>query len=280
MSYPTNHFIEIWSKGNSASQRSISSSVLEPYSLFATVAGDLYISSESSDPRVDRWTSSTAASVLVMTMCDPCNDIFVDTDNNLFCSMKDQHQVVMRSFGQRPNTYAIVAGTSVCGSTSDRLCDPVGIFVTTEGDLYVADCGNDRVQLFRSGELNATSVAGKKARGTIALNCPTAVLLDGGGYLFIVDQGNDRIVGSGLDGFRCVAGCSNSIWGNGADELDTPWSMAFDSHGNIFVVDTDNNRIQKFLLATNVCSKWDHITPSIVSFEMQSISFWDCTSLQ
>ena len=37
---------------------------------------------------------------------------------------------------------------------------PVGIFVTIDLDLYVADYSNNRVQLFRSGERNGTAVAG------------------------------------------------------------------------------------------------------------------------
>ena len=243
-----------WAKGDPASDRIISSSVSYPYSIFVTTTGDLFVSSGSSNPRVDRWTNNVKVSVPVMNTCSACYDIFVDTDDNLFCSMTDRHQVVMRAFGQRPNTYAIVAGKDISGSGSDLLNQPAGIFVTIVGDLYVADCGNDRVQLFRSGEFNATTLIGNGASGAIRLNYPTGVMVDGSGYLFIVDQGNNRIIGSGPDGFRCVAGC----WGGGASTyaLDTPRSMAFDSQGNIFVADTYNKRIQKFQLATNSCSKY------------------------
>ena len=272
-----NDLIITWAKGISASQRIISRYVPYPYSIFATTAGDLYVSSGSSNPGVDRWTNNMTVSVPVMTMCDPCYDIFVDTDDNLFCSMTDRHQVVMRSLDDRPNTYAIVAGTSVAGSRSDMLEYPVGIFVTTVGDLYVADCGNDRVQLIRSGELNATTLADNKTAGAIGMSCPSAVVLDGSGYLFIVDQGNNRIIGSGPDGFRCVAGCSpqTGVWhwilkwawswiwslspGSRSDELNTPSSMVFDTYGNIFVADTNNSRIQTFKLTSNSCSKYDHM---------------------
>ena len=243
-----------WAKGDPASQRTFSSSVSYPFSIFVTTAGDLYVSSGSSNSRVDRWTNNMTASVPVMTTCSACHDIFIDTNNNLFCSMTNRHQVVMRSLDQRANVNAIVAGTSIAGPRSDMLEYPVGIFVTIVGDLYVADCGNNRVQLFRSGELNATTLAGSGASGTISLSYPTGVMVDGSGYLFIVDQGNSRISGSGPDGFRCVAGCY--VRGSYNYQLDTPRSMAFDSQGNIFVVDNYNRRIQKFQLATNACSKY------------------------
>ena len=129
-----------------------------------------------------------------------------------------------------------------------------GIFVTNSSALYVADTKNHRVQLFPAGQLNGTTVAGREALGTILLRDPTAVMLDGDGYLFILDSNHYRVVGSGPYGFRCVIGCTNES-GSALDQLSNPQSMAFDSFGNIFVVDTGNNRVQKFFLSSNTCSK-------------------------
>ena len=134
------------------------------------------------------------------------------------------------------------------------LYNPSGIFVTVSFDLYVADFSNFRVQLFRAGETNGTTVAGRDAPGTIQLKKPAAVTLDADGYLFIVDCDFARIVGSGPYGFRCIIGCTGSS-GLEPNQLRNPHSMAFDSNGNIFVVDSDNNRVQKFALSFNSCSK-------------------------
>ena len=83
-----------------------------------------------------------------------------------------------------------MAGTAYAGSTPDMLYSPYGIFVTSSLDLYVADCNNNRVQLFRSGETNATTVAGNRTSGDITLQCPYAVALDADDYLFVVDSLN------------------------------------------------------------------------------------------
>ena len=131
---------------------------------------------------------------------------------------------------------------------------PEGIFVTTDLDLYVADHGNNRVQLFRRGELNATTVLINGWNGTITLNGPTDVTLDADGYLFIVECGNGRILGSGPGGFRCVAGCSGTS-GSAPNQLSCPQTMAFDRDGNLFVTDGSNNRIQQFLLSNNSCGQ-------------------------
>jgi tripartite motif-containing protein 71 len=120
-------------------------------------------------------------------------------------------------------------------------------------DLYVADCNNNRIQVFQSGQLNGVTVAGNGASGAITLNCPTGVVLDTNGYLFIVDSNNHRIVGSGSYGFRCVVGCSGG--GSASNQLFYPQSMAFDSYGNMFVSDRSNGRIQKFVFQNNTCGE-------------------------
>jgi hypothetical protein len=132
---------------------------------------------------------------------------------------------------------------------------PQGIFVDINFNLFVADCYNHRIQNFQSGQSNGITIAGNGAPQTITLNYPTSVVLDANGYLFIVDCNNNRIVASGSTGFRCVVGCSGAS-GSASDQLSHPQTMAFDSYGNIFVTDYLNNRTQKFLLATNSCSKY------------------------
>ena len=178
-----------------------------------------------------------------------CTGLFVDVLDNLYCSQQDNHQVTRRSLLLPSSTITIVAGTGCNGSTDDTLNNPRGIFVTTSLDLYVADCENNRVQLFRSGQLNGTTVIVSDPNGTFALNCPSGVVLDGYEFLFIVDCENHRILGSGRLGFRCVAGCSGQ--GTGVNELNYPQTLSFDRDGNLFVTDKNNNRIQKFLLLNN-----------------------------
>jgi hypothetical protein len=121
-------------------------------------------------------------------------------------------------------------------------------------DLYVADCYNNRIQLFQSGEFNGKTVAGNKSSNpTISLSNPTGIVLDAYKYLFIVDSWNCRIVGSGPNGFRCLIGCDG--WGSQSNPLSYPWSLSFDRYGNMFVTDRNNNRIQKYLFNESSCSK-------------------------
>ena len=131
----------------------------------------------------------------------------------------------------------------------------MGIFVDINLDLYVADHGNDRIQLFRSNQRNGITVAGKgSVEVTIELNHPSGIVLDGDQHLFIVDKNNHRIIGSDENGFRCIFGCSGEE-GSTNDKLSHPHTMSFDSYGNIYVTDRENHRVQK-IMKNQVCSKF------------------------
>jgi hypothetical protein len=250
--------VQVWSPGSVTPTKTISSSLSLPVTVFATINGDIYIDN-GLNGRVDKWSMNANNSVPVMYFTGGwCSGLFVDIDNQLYCSIQDQHQVIRSSRTGDANISTIVAGTGLNGSTSDRLHAPHGIFVDIRFNLYVADCGNDRVQLFAAGQRNATTVAGNETRNPISLSCPTGVVLDGDGYLFIVDSGNNRIVGSGPNGFRCVVGCSRSC-SSASDHLCKPVSVAFDGYGKMYVADEMNGRIQIFTQSTKSCCKYNTV---------------------
>jgi sugar lactone lactonase YvrE len=170
--------------------------------------------------------------------------------------MESLHQVIKKSFNDDVHTSTVVAGNGINGSSPNMLNNPRGIFVDVIFNLYVVDCENNRIQLFPYGQLNGTTVAGNGSSGTFTLNCPAGVVLDADEYLYISDCNNNRIVQLRPNGFRCLVGCRYGS-GSAPNQLSNPRSLIFDSYGNIFVVDGLNDRVQKFLLATNSCSKSD-----------------------
>ena len=251
----TNNRIQVWHNGSVHPARTIFKNLSNPHSLFVTTEDDIYVSYTSSYTQVDKWTLDANSSVVVMSINYYCNGLFVDISNTLYCSVIYYDQVVKQWLSDSVTTSTKIAGTGTSGSTSDMLSSPHGIFVDINFDLYVADCGNNRIQLFHLGQLNALTVAGKGAPVNLTLNCPTGIVLDADNYLFIVDSGNHRIIRSWTNGFRCVVGCSGSR-GSGPNQLSTPWTLSFDSYGNMFVADRNNGRIQKFILSTNSSGKY------------------------
>ena len=245
----------VWQQGSFNMTRSIFTNLSRPYRVFVTTNGDVYADNEGPAQRVEKWASNTTNSTTAMLFSGLCNGLFVDIYDSLYCSLWDYHRVTKKPIGSDVNTSITVAGSGLVGSASNAFDRPCGIFVDIDLSLYVADYGNNRVQLFRLGQLNGVTVVGYGAPGTISLNGPAKTILDGDGYLFIADHNNFRIVGSGPNGFRCIAGCTQTN-GSAANQFFRPYDLAFDSYGNLYVTDMYNNRLQKFILTKNSCGKF------------------------
>ncbi len=253
-----NSLIQVWFEGNINATTITARTNSDPYSIFVTITDDIYINNNNNNT-VDKWTFNSTSNFSTLNVGGQCFGLFIDSNNSLYCSLSSNNQVIKRSLNSSDNQLTTVAGTSTnCpGFSPNMLYYPRGIYVDINFNLYVADCYNSRIQLFQSGQLNATTIAGKGAPGTIMLNNPTDVVLDADDYIFIVDSSNSRIVGSGPNGFRCIVGCSSTA-GSLSNQLSGPQAMAFDSYGNIFVTDYNNNRIQQFLLATYSCGTYNN----------------------
>lgn len=249
--------VQVWYEGNMNPISIVSARFTRSYSIFVTNRGDMFIDNGFLYGQVDQLAINPTSITSAMSLTKACYGLFIDTNNTLYCSLTMLHQVVSRSLNNALTALKGVAGTGCAGSASNMLSSPVGIFVDINFDLYVADLNNNRIQRFPPGQSNAITVAGSSAFGTITLYRPTSVVMDADGYLFIVDRGNYRIVGSGPSGFRCLVGCSNTN-GSNSNQLSSPYAMAFDSYGNILVTDTSNNRIQKFSLKTDLCGEYEN----------------------
>jgi streptogramin lyase len=90
------------------------------------------------------------------------------------------------------------------------------------------------------------------------LNRPSGIVFDADKYLFIVDYGNNQIIGLAPNGFRCLVGCSNSL-GSASNQLNSSRTLSFDSYGNIFVTDWSNRRIEKFIFLDNTLGRYSRI---------------------
>ena len=223
--------ILIWhDDDNGNPSKKISSTLSNLSSIFVTINGDIYVDNGVNHGRIDRWIAANEIwTSIMMNVTSTCYAIFIDIYESLYCSMFDKHRVDKKWLNGET--------TIVAGAELNTLNHPWGIFVDINLDLYVADSGNNRIQLFRLNQRNGITVAGNgSSKFTIELNLPTGVVLDGDRHLFIVDRGNHRIIGSDENGFRCIN-----------DKLSLPETMSFDSYGNIYVTDRDNHRIQKIV---------------------------------
>ena len=253
---------QVWLDGDLNPVRNISGASTLSRTVFVTISGNVYVDNGKSSGRVDMWTPYSDNSTNAMYVDGTCFGLFVDIYDSVYCSVGANHKVLKKSAYDLKSTSIMIAGNGMNGSASNMLYNPRGIFVDTQLNLYVADCGNDRIQLFASGQSNGITLIGNGSTAAIMPNCPNAVVLDADGHLFVTDYYNHRIIGWGANGYQCIAACNGSA-GSTADYLHGPFALYFDSYGNIYVSDSLNDRIQKFLIVNStlgefsICSEPD-----------------------
>lgn len=150
------------------------------------------------------------------------------------------------------------------GAEAGKFDVPWGVTTDQQGNLYISDTSNARIQKFES---NGTPVLkwGRDGSFDGAFFYPRGLTVDFVGNIFIADEGNHRIQKFDPRGnFLAKWGKE----GNGPGQFKSPWGVACDPLGNLFVIDSGNHRIQKFdSNGTYLCS-WGNrgLTESQVNY--------------
>lgn len=246
--------IQLWVENSTVPTSVIFTDLQAPYSLFATSPGNVLVDNTAFGG-VESRRFGMGSGTITMYVGDNCFDLFVDISDTLYCSLVDLHHVVKKLAGSGASENIVAAGNGSSGTAANMLTYPQGIYVDLDENLYVADCGNNRVQVFAKDQSNGMTIIGDGIPDSCSLSCPNGIAMDADRSLFVADQGNYRIVRSGPDGCRCLIGCS-AITGESPHQLSYPAAIHFDTHGNLFVADQGNSRIEKFLFLQSSCGKY------------------------
>lgn len=165
-----------------------------------------------------------------------------------------------------PNQIITVAGNgsnSYSGdnglATSAALNTPSGLCIDSNGNMYIADSGNNRIRKVATNGI-ITTIAGNGTAGyggdggaaiSAELNSPAGVAIDSLGRLYISDSLNSRIrrvntnnvistfAGNGTAGYSGDNGAATNA------ELSNPFGLSLDIYGNLYLADSRNQRIRE-----------------------------------
>lgn len=155
-------------------------------------------------------------------------------------------------------------GANTPSSTS--LAGPRGIALTSDGSLYVADFGNNRVLRYarpvdQSGRITADAVLGQAdftSSASAALNAasmhgPSGVVFGPNGNIFVSDTGNNRILefaAGAATGASAIRVYGQAAFSTGAvpnpvsaQTLSAPQGVTVDASYNLYVADSGANRV-------------------------------------
>ncbi len=177
---------------------------------------------------------------------------FADTANNR-----------IRKITASTGFISTIAGTGTASFSGDgtpataaTLNAPNGIYVNSDGDVYIADTGNQRIRKIVGGIIStiagSNSTAGfadGAATTTARFSSPYGVFVDSGGNTYIADRGNHRVrklMGTTVSTIAGT-GTANFTGDNAAATaatLSSPYGVCVDSSNNVYIADTANNRIR------------------------------------
>jgi predicted membrane-bound mannosyltransferase/DNA-binding beta-propeller fold protein YncE len=185
----------------------------------------------------------------------------VAPDGSLYILDTGNHRVLhLSSEGTLLNTWGEYGSQESNGGLPGTLNEPWGISISPEGDVYIADTWNHRIQKFTAeGDfLLSWGIFGQRETPD-AFWGPRDVVVDKNGHVYVADTGNKRIAVFDTEG-QFITEFGDVGFGDG--EFDEPSGLALDEEGNLYVADTWNQRIQVFSpdnegAAQVFLTKWD-----------------------
>jgi uncharacterized protein (TIGR03663 family) len=128
------------------------------------------------------------------------------------------------------------------GSGPGELAQPADLFVDLQGNIWVADGRNNRIEKFSSDGRHLASVGG--VGSTVSFNEPWSLTVDGEGFVYVADTWNHRIVKLSPQ-LQVI-----NAWGQpatrpnpGPFELFGPRDIVIALDGTLWVTDTGNKRL-------------------------------------
>ena len=169
-------------------------------------------------------------------------DIRLAPSGTIYTLSGQNNSLIIKGIGNR-----IIGGRK--SREEGQFNTPSAVDYGPKGYIYVADTGNNRVQVL-DPDGNFVFAFGKRGRKTGQFKDPGGITVAEDGTIYVADTGNDRVQIFNKDGIFLKAFGKSSD--NGRNEVPgkgtfrQPTALALDSKERLFVVDQGNNRIQVF----------------------------------
>ena len=242
--------------GNSGSTNGSASnaSFRNPTGVVVDGAGNVYVA-DGANGLIRKITPTGTVSWFSASFSSLPFGVIVQNSGNLYVSDFDNHIINnITQAGVRSVFAGSSSGSTNAIGTSARFSKPSGMVLDNNGNIFVADAGNNRIRKITPAAV-VTTFAGsgsgyKDATGTNAkFSNPQGIAIDKAGNLYVADGDNNRIrkiTTAGVVSTIAGSGVAGNSDGVGtAASFNMPLGIAVDSLGNIYVADAGNNSIRK-----------------------------------
>ncbi len=204
----------------------------------------------------------------------PDGSFYVVDTTNMRIEKFDKDGKFVTFFGNEGSGNGQFIGLNINGSRIPGT-GPGGIAVDAQGNVYVADTWNHRVEKFdptgkfllswgKFLDLNpppaGTPYPAVPGDANVSFYGPRDIAIGSTGEVYVTDTGNKRVLVFDANGqpLRQIGEGANPNMGtsNGTSQLNEPMGLALDSQDNVYVADTFNARIQVFDKTGKPLRRW------------------------
>ena len=262
--------------GFGSSGKGIGQFTADPRGVSVSADGTLAFATDSGGKRIEAFTLTqsgghyTGAAFDYAIPSGSGNGAFVGPRG--LTTTADNHLVLTDEWGYNLHEFSFTPGTTTYSSTWNGtptappvpgVDSPRGVQVAANGDIYIMDYWNQRVEygsLGTSGQLQGAQTFGFRGDPDVtgAINFAWSIALQPGtGDVFVANRESNQV-----ESFT-PTGTPIQIYGQKGtanSDLSFPQGIAFDpTNGTLLVVDSGNDRIQRFTLSTGDTGwKWDN----------------------
>ena len=233
-----------------------------PYGVAVNGLGELYVA-DTHNHRIQWFTPDGKLKKIwgskgkAPGQFDTPRGLTVDVFGNVWVADHTNHRIQKFSYdGKLLGVFGANGGDGTPGSGPGEFFEPRGVSSDAEGNIYVAEMVNHRVQVLRN-DGSYLSMWGKGGTGGLdqvgsaygEFRLPYQTTIDGHGLVWVTDTDNERVQVFTREGqFVRAFGANNADGsaGSAVGEFQKPYGAATDCAGNVYVTEQENHRVQVF----------------------------------
>jgi MBG domain-containing protein/Big-like domain-containing protein/centrosomal CEP192-like protein/NHL repeat-containing protein len=193
----------------------------------------------------------------------------VDSSNNLYIADSSHNCVRMLANGSN-GVAALTTVAGTCGSAASTTPNPNGLVVDASNDLYISIQDTQALPavsiyqvLLQVPKASPCVMAGAPSAlvpnvcsgitGSVVLNAPSGLAINGMGDLFIADTGNNcvRQIANLATYQTAVGQCANDGSGNLATALNKPYGLTFSPIQSLLITETTPDNVVSYVLGSS-----------------------------